>query len=133
MRPLSLRVRLTLWYVLALIAVLVVCGVVVSQALDRIAQRRIDRELAGQAQTIVNVMEEEFQEQSPIALASTVALQAVAQRERAFAVFDDKGAAIAERLSGLQLKLPDLNTESIDSAMRSVRGTARSMGLDVID
>ena len=32
-----------------------------------------------------------------------------------------------------KLKLPDLNTESIDSAMRSVRGTARSMGLDVID
>src|SRR6186713_871508 len=31
-----------------------------------------------------------------------------------------------------KLKLPDLNCESIDSAMRSVRGTARSMGLDVI-
>jgi large subunit ribosomal protein L11 len=32
-----------------------------------------------------------------------------------------------------KLKLPDLNTESIDSAVRSVRGTARSMGLDVVD
>jgi large subunit ribosomal protein L11 len=32
-----------------------------------------------------------------------------------------------------KLKLPDLNTDSIESAMRSVRGTARSMGLDVID
>jgi large subunit ribosomal protein L11 len=32
-----------------------------------------------------------------------------------------------------KLKLPDLNTDSLDSAMRSVRGTARSMGLDVID
>lgn len=32
-----------------------------------------------------------------------------------------------------KLKLPDLNCESIDSAVRSVRGTARSMGLDVID
>ena len=32
-----------------------------------------------------------------------------------------------------KLKLPDLNTESMDSAERSVRGTARSMGLDVID
>ncbi len=30
-------------------------------------------------------------------------------------------------------KMPDLNCESLDSAMRSVRGTARSMGLDVID
>jgi large subunit ribosomal protein L11 len=32
-----------------------------------------------------------------------------------------------------RLKLPDLNCESIDAAMRSVRGTARSMGLDVIE
>ncbi len=32
-----------------------------------------------------------------------------------------------------KLKLPDLNTESVESAVRSVRGTARSMGLDVIE
>jgi large subunit ribosomal protein L11 len=32
-----------------------------------------------------------------------------------------------------KLKLQDLNTDSLDSATRSVRGTARSMGLDVID
>ena len=31
------------------------------------------------------------------------------------------------------LKLPDLNTTSIESAMRSVAGTARSMGLEVVD
>jgi large subunit ribosomal protein L11 len=32
-----------------------------------------------------------------------------------------------------RLKLPDLNCDSVDAAMRSVRGTARSMGLDVLD
>ena len=32
-----------------------------------------------------------------------------------------------------KIKLPDLNTQSIESAVRAVRGTARSMGLDVID
>ena len=32
-----------------------------------------------------------------------------------------------------RLKLPDLNTESIAAAVASIRGTARSMGLDVID
>ena len=32
-----------------------------------------------------------------------------------------------------KLKLPDLNCDTIDSAMRSIRGTARSMGLDVVD
>src|SRR6187200_2198796 len=32
-----------------------------------------------------------------------------------------------------KLKMPDLNTQTLESAVRSVRGTARSMGLDVID
>src|SRR5207342_2240252 len=32
-----------------------------------------------------------------------------------------------------RLKLPDLNCQSVDAAVRSVRGTARSMGLDVLD
>ena len=31
-----------------------------------------------------------------------------------------------------QTKLVDLNTESIDSAMRIIEGTARSMGIDVV-
>jgi large subunit ribosomal protein L11 len=29
-------------------------------------------------------------------------------------------------------KLPDLNTQDLEAAIRSVRGTARSMGIDVI-
>ena len=32
-----------------------------------------------------------------------------------------------------RLKLPDLNCESVDAAVKSVRGTARSMGLDVLE
>ena len=31
-----------------------------------------------------------------------------------------------------RLKLPDLNTDNLDAAIRSVSGTARSMGLDVV-
>src|SRR5476651_1072964 len=31
-----------------------------------------------------------------------------------------------------KLKMPDLNCESLDAAIRTVAGTARSMGLDVI-
>src|SRR4051812_28399076 len=31
------------------------------------------------------------------------------------------------------MKLPDLNTTSVESAMRTVAGTARSMGVDVVD
>jgi len=29
-------------------------------------------------------------------------------------------------------KLPDLNAASVEAAIRSIRGTARSMGIDVI-
>ncbi len=32
-----------------------------------------------------------------------------------------------------QLKLPDLNTTNLDSAVRTIEGAARSMGLEVID
>jgi large subunit ribosomal protein L11 len=32
-----------------------------------------------------------------------------------------------------KLKMPDLNCESIDAAVLTVKGTARSMGLDVIE
>ena len=32
-----------------------------------------------------------------------------------------------------KLKMPDLNTDSLESAVLTVRGTARSMGLDVVD
>jgi len=47
---------------------------------------------------------------------------------------DKVGTVTAKQVQDIaRLKLPDLNTESLDSAERSVRGTARSMGLDVID
>jgi large subunit ribosomal protein L11 len=32
-----------------------------------------------------------------------------------------------------ELKMPDLNTTDLEQAMRSIAGTARSMGLEVID
>ena len=35
-------------------------------------------------------------------------------------------AAVAEK------KMPDLNTTDIEAAMRTIEGTARSMGVDVV-
>src|SRR5579871_1203080 len=44
------------------------------------------------------------------------------------------GTVTAKQVAEIaKIKLPDLNTDSMESAIRSVRGTARSMGLDVID
>jgi large subunit ribosomal protein L11 len=31
------------------------------------------------------------------------------------------------------MKLPDLNANSVDEAMRIIEGTARSMGIEVVD
>jgi large subunit ribosomal protein L11 len=44
------------------------------------------------------------------------------------------GTVTASQVADIaKLKMPDLNCESIDAAERTVRGTARSMGLDVVD
>ena len=44
------------------------------------------------------------------------------------------GTVTAKQVEDIaRLKLPDLNCDTVESAMRSVRGTARSMGLDVVD
>jgi large subunit ribosomal protein L11 len=44
------------------------------------------------------------------------------------------GTVTAKQVEDIaKLKMPDLNCDTLESAMKSVRGTARSMGLDVID
>jgi large subunit ribosomal protein L11 len=48
-------------------------------------------------------------------------------RESAGTITRDKVRKVAEQ------KLPDLNTNDVDAAMRILEGTAHSMGLEVID
>lgn len=48
-------------------------------------------------------------------------------RNKVASVKRDKVRAIAE------LKMPDLNASDVESAMRMVEGTARSMGIDIED
>jgi len=44
------------------------------------------------------------------------------------------GSVTAKQVEEIaRTKLPDLNTQSVESAIRSVRGTARSMGIDVTE
>ena len=43
------------------------------------------------------------------------------------------GTVTAKQVEDIaKMKLPDLNAESLEAAVKTVRGTARSMGLDVI-
>lgn len=48
-------------------------------------------------------------------------------RERAGTISRDKVRAVAKQ------KLPDLNTDDLDTAVRIIEGTARSMGLEVVE
>ena len=45
-------------------------------------------------------------------------------------ILDFKTAKQVEEIA--KLKMPDLNAESLEAAIKTVAGTARSMGLDVI-
>jgi large subunit ribosomal protein L11 len=43
------------------------------------------------------------------------------------------GTVTAKQVEDIaKLKMPDLNAESLDAAIKTISGTARSMGLDVI-
>jgi large subunit ribosomal protein L11 len=52
---------------------------------------------------------------------------AVPHRDKVGQIRRDKVREIAE------LKMPDLNAASVESAMRMIEGTARSMGIQVVD
>src|SRR6187549_3103295 len=46
------------------------------------------------------------------------------------AILIKREAGIAEGIA--KMKLPDLNTDSLESAIQTVKGTARSMGVEVV-
>jgi large subunit ribosomal protein L11 len=50
-----------------------------------------------------------------------------AKRETVGSISQDQLAEIAKQ------KMPDLNTTDLDMAMRSIAGTARSMGIEIMD
>jgi large subunit ribosomal protein L11 len=50
-----------------------------------------------------------------------------ARRENVGSISKDQLAEIAKQ------KMPDLNTTDLDMAMRSIAGTARSMGIEIVD
>jgi large subunit ribosomal protein L11 len=43
------------------------------------------------------------------------------------------GKITMKQVEGIaKMKLPDLNTDSLESAIQTVKGTARSMGIEVV-
>jgi len=106
MKPLSLRARLTVWYTLALLTVLLLFAAQVLWQQGRIGLRRVDRELEGIAATLANVMRDELREGVGAAAAAREAQATVAAPGRAVAIFDQRGATLAADWNGLVLPSP---------------------------
>jgi two-component system, OmpR family, sensor kinase len=100
----SLRMRLTLWYTLALLAVLCLFGVNVLWQQGRIGLRRVDRELEALMATLGNVVREELIEMDAPKTAADEALTTVTAPGRAMAILDDRGETLASRWGGLDLR-----------------------------
>jgi two-component system OmpR family sensor kinase len=101
MTTLSLRARLTLWYTLALLAVLCLFGANVLWQQRRIGMRRVDRELEALIATLANVMQDELNEQDDPVTAATESTTTVNAPGRALAIFDLGGRTLSGRWSGL--------------------------------
>src|SRR5438445_378890 len=103
MNRLSLRLRLTLWYTLALVVVFALGAADVLWVQGRLGLRRVDRELDATTATLANVIRSELGEGATIAIAAEEARRTVAVPGRAVAVIDAKGRALAATWNGLSL------------------------------
>ena len=100
MNTLSLRARLTWWYTLALLAVLLLCAAEVLWQQRRIGFRRVDRELAALTAALANIEQEELNEQDQAVTAATEATSTLASPGRALAILDAQGRELGARWNG---------------------------------
>ncbi len=106
MRTLSLRARLTLWYTLALVVVLVLFGANVVWTQGRLGVRRVDRELDGLTATLTNVVRDELKEMNTPREAAEEACQLLGASGQAVAILDAHGTVLAAAWHGLDLHDP---------------------------
>jgi two-component system OmpR family sensor kinase len=107
MTRLSLRMRLTAWYTVALVVVLCVGGADVLWVQGQLGVRRVDRELDATTTTLANVIRAEIDEHAAPPAAAEEARATVAAPERAVAILDGRGVPLAATWNGLTLS-PDL-------------------------
>jgi two-component system OmpR family sensor kinase len=110
MQSLSLRARLTVWYSLALLAVLSIFAITVIWQQERIGLRRVDRELEDVAATLANVLQDELTETPGPVPAAVEAHRTMAVPNRAMAILDDRGTVLAAGWNGLSLPDGQLRT-----------------------
>lgn len=115
----SLRARLTLWYTMTLVVVLLLFGADVLVVQQRFGMRRADRELETVSATLVNLFLEELGELDDPPTAAKEAITAIASLGDAAAILDARGSPLAERLDGLTLE--ELTPRGGDGTIWTVR------------
>jgi signal transduction histidine kinase len=134
MKELSLRLRLTIWYSLALLVTMCLGGAVVLREQAGVGTRRIDRELDALVGTLTGVLDDELMENADVPAAAEEARKTVTAPGRAVAILDASGHPLATNWGRLNLgaALPTGNggrrvwtAESPDGAWR-VHATPQS-------
>jgi len=92
---LSLRARLTAWYSLALLVVLVVFAVTIVLQQRRLGLRRVDRELDTFIVTVESVFKDELSETADAVAAAAEVNLTVAAPSRSIAILDARGRVVA--------------------------------------
>jgi signal transduction histidine kinase len=103
MKALSLRLRLTVWYTLALLVVLCLGAAVVLREQRAVGTRRVDRELDALTGTLTSVVRDELQEMGDPLAAAEEARTTVNTPGRAIAILDATGHPLAAQWDRLDL------------------------------
>ncbi len=103
---LSLRTRLTIWYTLALLVVLLAFAVATIWQQARLGLQHVDRELEAAGSTLANVVRDELKENPDPIVAAREANATLAPVNRAVAIFDARGHLLAATWNGLALGQP---------------------------
>jgi signal transduction histidine kinase len=98
---LSLRARLTLWYTLTLLGILLLFATGLLWQQDRLGRQRIERELEALTSTVTNLAQEEFEEDPTFASVPTDVLTTIDAPGRAIALIDAAGRVLAARWNRL--------------------------------
>jgi len=99
----SLRLRLTVWYTLALLVTLCLGAAVILREQAGVGMRRVDRELDALAGTLTGVLGDELRENPDVDEAAEEACKTVKAPGRAVAILDTSGHPVAAHWDRLSL------------------------------
>ncbi len=118
MKTLSLRTRLTLFYSITLVVVLVVFAADVLITQNRLGLRRADAELDDVHATLAGIIGEELGEHDPPEVAAREAREALGSLGMPIAIFDAHGTPVATGVG--PLAIADLTPFATASSVRTV-------------